>query len=591
MKEIIPIFYACDDNFVKYTIVSLKSLIENANNNYQYKIYILITNISNEMAMNVKELERENVDIEFVNVISYLNEINKTLPIRDYYSKTTYYRLFIATMFPQYDKVIYIDSDTIVLKDISKLYNHNLKNNFVGACHEQAMLQTEVFGNYVEQVLGISRNNYFNAGLLLINCKQFRENNILLKFTKLLKEYTFVVTQDEDYLNILCQNRVLWLDDSWNVEVYGNINVKEEDINIIHFIMVSKPWHYSNCRLQDYFWKYAKETKVYQLILNELNSYTNKQKENDELSAKRLVETAIFEANKEDSYYKMKIKNKDFNRVNIVNKIKEYEAEGRFDEDVENDPPTKELLPNKVDYLRKSIYSKVKTKLAYFMARKFLNNIIENKKMIVKEIKGIENFNALSSGAIITCNHFNAFDSFAIQMAYEASKHKDRTFYRVIREGNYTSFPGFYGFLMKNCYTLPLSSNTQTMKKFIKSTNLLLQEGNFVLFYPEQSMWWNYRKPKPLKEGAYRFASNNNVPVLPCFITMNDSNIKGDDGYLIQEYTIHIGKPIYPCKDKSLKENINYLKNENYKVWKKIYENSYKTKLIYDCNEDILLNV
>ena len=144
---------------------------------------------------------------------------------------------------------------------------------------------------------------------------------------------------------------------------------------------------------------------------------------------------------------------------------------------------------------------------------------------------------------------------------------------------------------MKNCYTLPLSSNTQTMKKFIKSTNLLLQEGNFVLFYPEQSMWWNYRKPKPLKDGAYRFASSNNVPVLPCFITMSDSNIKGNDGYLIQEYTIHIGKPIYPCKDKSLKENISYMKNENYKVWKKIYENSYKTKLIYDCNEDILLNV
>ena len=182
MKEIIPIFYACDDNFVKYTIVSLKSLILNANKNYQYKVYILITNISKEMELLVKELENDYVNIEFVNVISYLKEINKTLPIRDYYSKTTYYRLFIAEMFKQYDKVIYIDSDTIVLNDISKLYNHNLKNNFVGACHEQAMLQTEVFGNYVEQVLGISRNNYFNAGLLLINCKQFRENHILLKY-------------------------------------------------------------------------------------------------------------------------------------------------------------------------------------------------------------------------------------------------------------------------------------------------------------------------------------------------------------------------------------------------------------------------
>ena len=51
-------------------------------------------------------------------------------------------------------------------------------------------------------------------------------------------------------------------------------------------------------------------------------------------------------------------------------------------------------------------------------------------------------------------------------------------------------------------------------------------------------MWWNYRKPKPLKKGAYTFAAKNHVPVLPCFITMEDSDILGDDGFYVQEYTI-----------------------------------------------------
>ena len=60
-----------------------------------------------------------------------------------------------------------------------------------------------------------------------------------------------------------------------------------------------------------------------------------------------------------------------------------------------------------------------------------------------------------------------------------------------------------------------------------------------MLVYPEQSMWWNYRKPKPLKKGAYTFAAKNHVPVLPCFITMEDSDILGDDGFYVQEYTIH----------------------------------------------------
>lgn len=202
--------------------------------------------------------------------------------------------------------------------------------------------------------------------------------------------------------------------------------------------------------------------------------------------------------------------------------------------------------------------------------------------MIIKEVRGIENFRNLESGAVITCNHFNAFDSFAIQVAYDMSKHKKRKFYRVIREGNYTSFPGFYGFLMRNCYTLPLSSNSKTMQQFMRSTNTLLKEGNFVLVYPEQSMWWNYRKPKPLKKGAFVFAAKNNVPVLPCFITMQDSDILDSDGFYVQEYTIHIGKPIYGSKGVSVSENTENLKDENYKIWKEIYEKEYKIPLKYE---------
>lgn len=202
--------------------------------------------------------------------------------------------------------------------------------------------------------------------------------------------------------------------------------------------------------------------------------------------------------------------------------------------------------------------------------------------MIIKEVRGIENFRNLESGAVITCNHFNAFDSFAIQVAYDMSKNKKRKFYRVIREGNYTSFPGFYGFLMRNCYTLPLSSNSKTMQQFMRSTNTLLKEGNFVLVYPEQSMWWNYRKPKPLKKGAFVFAAKNNVPVLPCFITMQDSDILDSDGFYVQEYTIHIGKPIYGSKGVSVSENTENLKDENYKIWKEIYEKEYKIPLKYE---------
>ena len=156
---------------------------------------------------------------------------------------------------------------------------------------------------------------------------------------------------------------------------------------------------------------------------------------------------------------------------------------------------------------------------------------------------------------------------------------------RIIREGNYTSFPGFYGFLMRNCNTLPLSSNLRTMKKFMKGVDMLLQKGDFILVYPEQSMWWNYRKPKPLKNGAYSFAVRNNVPVLPCFITMQDSDIMGEDGFFVQEYTIHVGEPIYPNPDLSYRESVKDMLDRNYQLWKEIYEREYHMPLVYDTAE------
>ena len=190
-------------------------------------------------------------------------------------------------------------------------------------------------------------------------------------------------------------------------------------------------------------------------------------------------------------------------------------------------------------------------------------------------------FKNLDSGAVITCNHFNAFDSFAIQKAYDASRHRKRKFYRIIREGNYTSFPGFYGFLMRNCNTLPLSSNRKTLKKFIEATEELLKEGHFILVYPEQSMWWNYRKPKPLKSGGFGFAVKSDVPVLPCFITMKDTDKLGADGFPIQEYTIHIEAPIYHDKTLDERERVAKMMADNTEIWNKIYEKAYGHSPVY----------
>ena len=268
-------------------------------------------------------------------------------------------------------------------------------------------------------------------------------------------------------------------------------------------------------------------------------------------------------------------------KLKLLQKIEEYEKLGLFNDDVEDDPESIELLPNKIDYLNEKLSSKFATFLANMAGTKFFEKMIKNKQVIIKDVIGIENFTSLKSGAIITCNHFNVFDNYAIWHTIKPYMGKKRL-WKVIKEGNYTNPPPGFGFILRNCNTLPLSSNTETMKKFLKSIKVLLGRGEKILVYPEQAMWWNYKKPRPLKEGAFRFAATNNVPVLPIFITLQDSDVEDGEGFFVQEYTIHFLPPIYPDENKSRNENINFMKDENYRLWKEVYESFYKTKLVYN---------
>lgn len=276
-------------------------------------------------------------------------------------------------------------------------------------------------------------------------------------------------------------------------------------------------------------------------------------------------------------------------RLEILEEIDRLEREGRFDVDPEKDPPTIILTPENVDYLKKKSTSKIKRTVANKFGERFLNEILKNNRLIIKEVKGIENLQSVETGAMITCNHFNPFDSFAVEEVFRSTKQsKSKKLYKVIREGNYTNFPGFYGFLFRNADTLPLSSNKRTMINFMKAVDTILQRGDFILIYPEQSLWWNYRKPKPLKDGAYKMATRNNVPIIPIFITMQDSEIIGEDGFPVQEYIVNIEEPIYPDTNKTEKENTEIMRDKNYQVWKKIYENFYKIPLEYKCDKEKL---
>ena len=114
----------------------------------------------------------------------------------------------------------------------------------------------------------------------------------------------------------------------------------------------------------------------------------------------------------------------------------------------------------------------------------------------------------------------------------------------------------------------------------------LLKRGDKVLVYPEKALWWNYRKPRPFKIGAFKFAVSAGVPVIPMFITMEDTDKIGGDGFPIQAYTVHIGEQLKVDENLSAKENINMLMEKNYQFCVDTYEKFYNTKLKFDIKKE-----
>ena len=269
-------------------------------------------------------------------------------------------------------------------------------------------------------------------------------------------------------------------------------------------------------------------------------------------------------------------------RKEVLKKIGEYERKGWFDKDVENDPPAPELRPEDVDYLGKKLSSKIKTAIANKMGRKFFEKMIKDGAVVIDGMEGEENLAVLKkTGAVISCNHFGIPDNYILYHCIQKSLKKKRL-YKVIREGNYTGFPGLFGFLFRNCNTLPLSSNRRTMMNFMSAADTLLKRGEAVLIYPEQGMWWNYRKPRPFKIGAFKIAVRAGVPVLPAFVTMKDDETKLDEhNYPLQHYTLHIMPPVYADASLNEKQAAEKMRQDTFALYKAKYEEVYGVPLAY----------
>jgi len=300
-RELIPIFFAVDDNYAKYLCVALRSLTDNRSDKYDYKIHILIEKLSDHIKDAILEYESDNVKIEFVDVTDKIRTICARLHMRDYYTKATYYRFFVPEMFPQYDKGLYLDCDIAISCDIAKLYRKHIGNNLVVAIPDEIITDINVFGEYSETVLGIPREEYFNAGILVMNLAEMRRINIEERFSELLAQRTFRVAQDQDYLNVLCYGRSVLINKKWNKTPMPYSNPKKTP-RIAHYKINYKPWKYDDVIYGNIFWDYAKKTRFYNDLLKEKESYTEAEMQRDSMQYEALVALAVDEVEDQRFY-------------------------------------------------------------------------------------------------------------------------------------------------------------------------------------------------------------------------------------------------------------------------------------------------
>ena len=290
IKEI-PVFFSTDNNYAPYLDVAIASLTSNASKEFSYRIIVLNTGLEEENVCKIKQNERDGFKIDFVDISQEVEKIKSRLKNVYHFSVVTYYRLFIASLFPQYDKAIYLDCDLVVLGDISELYRTDLGNNILGAAPEQFVQNTVEFREYAKNALGIDPDTYVNAGVLLINLSEFRKNKIEERFIRLITEHDFdLLDPDQAYLNYLCQGKIRVVSNGWNKEPMPL--ACEGRKNIVHYALYKKPWQYDDVIDGEHFWYYARRSRFYDQICARRQSFGAAEMAQKEESAREILEHA-----------------------------------------------------------------------------------------------------------------------------------------------------------------------------------------------------------------------------------------------------------------------------------------------------------
>lgn len=294
-KKIIPIVFAAGNNYMAIFATCLQSLIEHLNPEYNYDVVLIQTDVSEE---NKKALvgmcaAYENLSLRFFDATMLLSGYQ--LKANAHISEETYYRFLIQEALPDYEKVLYLDSDLVINGDIVELFETDI-NDYVLAATRDPDFLGQINGANKETMEYIKTDfrmknpyDYFQAGVLLFNEKKMRERHTLKEWLDLASVPRMY--NDQDVLNLECEGEVKYIDMKWGMIVdhdhsrvkdvisYAPDAIQKEyalahaNPMIIHYAGFKKPWYDPTEDYAQEFWKYARKTVYYEELLQHITKF------------------------------------------------------------------------------------------------------------------------------------------------------------------------------------------------------------------------------------------------------------------------------------------------------------------------------
>lgn len=305
MNNIIPIVTCFNNNYVAPAGVCFYSLLENSNPKYEYKIYVLHNDITNQNKQRLKDTIKkfQNGSIEFINMNNKFQDLFEDLNVKGFYSKEMFYKFCVPGLFPQYEKIIITDVDVCFLGDISKEFMElDLSNDYIAAYKcpiKKGGLAYEYLKHYEKDFTEQERMAIgYAGGYYIYNLEKMRKDNLEEKFINFaLKNCKRIIQPEQDTINIICYPNIKHLKVNSLVCTYfyntyqtkedfnNDINYSAEELKYalenpiqLHYATHIKPWNNVECTKNEIFFKYLANTPFLNEVLKSLVNNGNKAK-------------------------------------------------------------------------------------------------------------------------------------------------------------------------------------------------------------------------------------------------------------------------------------------------------------------------